>query len=112
MGKWDVPRMGANGRANFSEIVARSLIPAPGRCPDEEVLTTFAFGLHEAGKEHWKTILSRSVCRTYVNWACPNPPEVFTKITDKLRELSQDSSDSAYLFARKFKKDAPLRDLK
>jgi len=111
--KWDVPRMGSNGRANYSEVIARSVIPAPGRCPDEEVLTSFIFGLHEYGKDAiWKAIISQSVCRTYVNWSCKNPPEVFSKITDKLRELSQDASDSAYLFARKFKKDAPLKDLK
>jgi len=111
--KWVVPRMGSNGRANFSATIHRSLIPAPGRCPDEEVLTTLIFGLHEPRQaRRWKKIAESSHCRTYVNWGCPNPPEVFTRVTDKLLQLSKDPADSAYLFARKFNAKAKLEDLK
>lgn len=110
---WVVPQMGSNGRANFSATIHRKLIPAPGRCPDEEVLTTLIFGLHEPRQaRRWKTMMESSACRTYVNWACVNPPEVFTRVTDKLLQLSQDPADSAYLFARKFDKKANLEDLK
>jgi len=111
--KWNLPRMGPDGKANLSATIARSLIPAPGRCPDEEAFTSLIFGLHEGGTDAmWQNIIDRSVCRTYVNWNCKNPPEVFSKMTDKLRELMRDTSEKAYLFARKFKKDASLKELK
>lgn len=111
--KWLVPQMGRNGRANLSATLHRKSILAHGRCPDEEALTSLIWGMYETRHAHrWKKIFARSLCRTWVNWHCKKPPEVFTKFTDKLKELSQNTSDSAYLFARKFKAKAKLEDLK
>jgi len=115
--KWAVPRMGSNGRANFSEVIPRSMIPdfpvGHQRCPDEEVKTSFIYGMHEPGKDAiWKAILSQSLCRTYVHWAGGKHPQEFSDFSDRLRSVSQDTSDSAPLFARKFTKDAQLDGLK
>jgi len=111
--KWLVPQMGRNGRANLSATLHRKSILANGRCPDEEALTSMVWGMYEPRQAHrWKKIFERSLCRTWVNWHCKKPPEVFSRFTDKLQELSKNTSDSAYLFARKFKSKAKLEDLK
>lgn len=109
---WMVPRMGRDGRANFSDVVPRR---ANKRCPDEEVLTSFIFGMYEPSQDRlWNKILSRSACRTYVRWvACAGGTAIlpFDRVDDELRQLASNSSDSAYFFARKFSARVPSAEV-
>lgn len=110
---WMLPRMGSDGKANFSSLVQRSRV-GPQRCPDEEVMSAMLYGLYEPGKERfWDRILQRNICRTYVNWNIKKtkPPEVFHHVDDRLRSLMHNESDDSPLFARKFVDTADVREL-